>query len=191
MNLDQIDNLLARIKIHCPFFMKGYDQDDKKLLKKEWYKVLINYDNNDVNKALDDFFQSNKGTPTVYELVSDLTKKGNKIATYDDPVIHCPNCGIKLRSKEYGEHHNRHLSIAYLSKMALKYSNINLDKQRLLKMNDSEFEKYYWECCYSLLSKIDNPIEKHLLENAILTHEGNRPNLNLEKILKNININKN
>lgn len=191
MNLDQIDNLLARIKVHCPFFMKDYDKEDEKLLKKEWYKVLINYDSNDVNKSLDEFLQTNHGNqPTVYELVDGLTKKGNKIATFDDPVIRCPDCNLKLRSKEYRLHHNRHLSISYLSKMALKYSNINLDKHRLLKMDDSEFDKYYWSCCYSLISKINDPVEKHLLENAILTHEGKKPNLNFDEILKQTNINK-
>ena len=42
MSLEQIDILLSRIKVHRPFFMKDMKKDDQVLLKKEWYKILIN-----------------------------------------------------------------------------------------------------------------------------------------------------
>lgn len=185
MNLDQIDTLLARIKIHRPYFMKDMKKDEQILLKKEWYKVLINYDNVEVNSELDEYLKdpsNDNKIPAVYNLVSNLKKISNKNVDYE-PRVYCKICNANIGLKNYQKHHDRCSSIEYLSKMALKYLNMKLRKEELRSLSDEEFEKFYWECCNSLLKRIENPIELHFLKNSIAAHEGKELNLDLSMII--------
>lgn len=185
MNLDQIDTLLARIKIHRPFFMKDMKKEEQILLKKEWYKVLINYDNVEVNSELDEYLKdpsNDNKIPAVYNLVSNLKKISNKNVDYE-PRVYCKICNANISLKNYQKHYDRCSSIEYLSKMALKYLNMKLRKEELRSLSDEEFEKLYWECCNSLLKRIDNPIELHFLKNSIAAHEGKELDLDLSMIV--------
>lgn len=185
MNLDQIDTLLARIKIHRPYFMKDMKKEEQILLKKEWYKVLINYDNSEVNFELDEYLKdpsNDSKIPAVYNLVSNLKKIANKNVDYE-PRVYCKICNANIGLKNYQKHYDRCSSIEYLSKMAFKYLNMKLRKEELRRLSDEEFEKLYWECCNSLLKRIENPIELHFLKNSIAAHEGKELNLDLSMII--------
>ncbi len=185
MNLEQIDDLLARIKIHRPYFMKDMKKEEQILLKKEWYKVLINYDNSEVNFELNEYLKdpsNDSKIPAVYNLVSNLKKIANKNVDYE-PRVYCKICNANIGLKNYQKHHDRCSSIEYLSKMALKYLNMKLRKEELRNLSDEEFEKLYWECCNSLLKRIENPIELHFLKNSIAAHEGKELNLDLSMII--------
>ena len=185
MSLEQIDVLLSRIKVHRPFFMKDMKKDDQVLLKKEWYKILINYDNIEVNEELDKYFSdldNDNKNPTVYSLISNLSKVSDKQIN-DDVRVYCKICNANIGLKNYQKHYDRCSSIEYLSKMAFKYLNMKLRKEELRSLSDEEFEKLYWECCNSLLKRIENPIELHFLKNSIAAHEGKELNLDLSMII--------
>lgn len=185
MNLEQIDDLLARIKIHRPFFMKDMKKEEQILLKKEWYKVLINYDNSEVNFELDEYLKdpsNDSKIPAVYNLISNLKKIANKNVDYE-PRVYCKICNANIGLKNYQKHHDRCSSIEYLSKMSFKYLNMKLRKEELRRLSDEEFEKLYWECCNSLLKRIENPIELHFLKNSIAAHEGKELDLDLSMII--------
>ena len=185
MNLDQIDTLLARIKIHRPYFMKDMKKEEQILLKKEWYKVLINYDNVEVNSELDEYLKdpsNDNKIPAVYNLVSNLKKISNKNVDYE-PRIYCKICNANISLKNYQKHYDRCSSIEYLSKMAFKYLNMKLRKEELRNLSEEDFEKLYWECCNSLLKRIDNPVELHFLKNSIAAHEGKELDLDLSMII--------
>ena len=185
MNLEQIDDLLARIKIHRPYFMKDMKKDEQILLKKEWYKVLINYDNVEVNSELDEYLKdpsNDNKIPAVYNLVSNLKKISNKNVDYE-PRVYCKICNANISLKNYQKHYDRCSSIEYLSKMAFKYLNMKLRKEELRNLSEEYFEKLYWECCNSLLKRIDNPVELHFLKNSIAAHEGKELDLDLSMIV--------
>ena len=185
MSLEQIDVLLSRIKVHRPFFMKDMKKDDQVLLKKEWYKILINYDNIEVNEELDKYFSdldNDNKNPTVYSLISNLSKVSDKQIN-DDVRVYCQICGADINLKNYQEHYDHCSSIEYLSKMAFKYLNMKLRKDDLRNLNNKDFEKLYWDCCNCLLKKIEDPIELHFLKNSIAAHEGQEINLDLGQII--------
>ena len=180
MSLEQVDMLLDRIKVHYPFFMKDFDKKQESLLKKEWYKVLINYDNIDVNRALDIFLKGTKGSsPAVYELVNSLSKISDKVVN-DDITVFCTICKSRTSLQNYQNHYKRCLSIDFLSRLAFKYSKVKLRKEELYKMNDGDFETFYWDCCRSLIKSVDSENLRHLLENSINAHEGKELNLNFQ-----------
>jgi len=191
MSLDQLDTLLERIKVHCPFFMKGYDKAREKLQKKEWYKVLINYDFLDVNKELDAFLANNpSATPTVYELVNGISKISNK-QVGDDELIFCTICKKRVPLKNYKNHYRRCLSQSYLENLALKYYGTKLDKEKLNKLSDEEFDSFYYDSCKKILPKLLDPREIYRLKSIIEISEGKELNLNYDEFIGKININKN
>ena len=187
MTIEQVDSLISRIKIYRPFFCSNQDKNSIMKLKKDWYKVLVNYDNEDVNKALEEFVHvDDKNTiPAVMTLVSGLTKISNK--DISDIFIECRICRHKIRLKNYDPHYEKCSSIDYLSRMAFKYSNINLDVDKLYQLDDENFEKFYWSCCRSLLTKIDNEAELYFLKNAIEVHDGKKPLMSFHEVLKSMN----
>ena len=66
--------------------------------------------------------------------------------------------------------------------MSKKFFGKELNKQELRKLPNEKFNKAYWNFCERLNEQMKTGLEKHILENAILTHKGIKPQLNVEEV---------
>lgn len=176
MTIAEVKQLVDKIKIHRPTFGGQFDKSGMDKLKLEWFKVLEEYDYPDVNKKLDDFLRDgdNFGRyPDVYYLIRYL-KKHNEKSSLGDPNVRCQLCRKVIKYSEYQTHYERCSSVNYLYNMSLEYFNQELNKDKLMSADKKTFDEYYWSFKKKLLPKIDDPRQKHLLENSILTYEGKK-----------------
>lgn len=184
MTVEQVDKLLHRIKLHKPNFMYNFTSQQERELKEIWCDVLWDYDAEKVNNRLDEFLadiNNNSKNVTVYNLVDGLSKK-----TYSDRDIYvkCRVCNDRVNIKQYDQHLVKCNSIDYLRSQLKKFSMKVYSRQELLKLSDEDFDKLYWDLLKVFKVKTENQAEQHLINNALRTHYGQAPNLDLEDVIK-------
>lgn len=179
MNLDQVITLCGRIRQHRPTFKDGTE------LWNEWLTFLKKYDNKEVNDSLDMYlrYDTDKRIPSVIELIKDLMPL-EEYRSSNEYKTNCRICGRVLYSSELDKHFDKCSSIDYLYRMSKKYFNKEIEKSSLWKMEDSQFNRIYWNFCEKL---VDNPeileMEKKSLTNAILTHYEREPKHNINEVM--------
>lgn len=187
MTIEETKQIVDKIKIYRPSFGGQFDKSGFDKLKLEWFRILEPYDYADVDKKLDEYFKNgdNFGKyPDVYYLIKYLKKHEEKLKN-GNYYVRCNICGGIVEFNNYDNHYDRCNSADYLCKMSEKYFNQKLNKEKMLKASQSDFEKYYWEFCSKLYNtmKKDNKL-KHGLKNAILTHSGNKPEFMLSNLVR-------
>lgn len=188
MTIEETTKVVDKIKIYRPSFGNQFDKVGLHNLKVEWFRVLEPYDYEDVDKKLDDFFKNgdNFGKyPDVYYLIKYLKKHDEKLKTGVN-YVRCQLCNTPIDIQEYNEHYNRCSSVDYLFRMSNKYYNVKLNKEKMMKSPQKEFENYYWNFCEKVVEVLEDGLEKHVLTNAILTHYGKMPQFKLENISKDM-----
>lgn len=154
----------------------------------EWHRVLSDYDYDDVDGKLDEYFQNgdNFGRyPDVYYLTKYLKKHDEKLkvgVTY----VRCHLCQKQFDEIEFEEHYERCSSVDYLCRMSEKHYAKKLNRTKMMNANKIDFEKYYWSFCEKLVDIMEDGLQKHTLTNAILTHRGLAPNFNLQEIYQKL-----
>ena len=179
MNRKEVSNLLEKIQAYRQSFLIT------NTLIREWERILEPYDYEDVNRRLDEYFKNgdNFGKyPDVYYLIKYLKKSEDKLKTGVN-YARCHLCQKLVDYMEFNNHYERCSSVEYLCNMSERYFSKKLNKEKLLVANKEEFKKYYWEFCKKLYEKIDdNKLAKHSLKNAILTHDGLKPEYSLKEL---------
>lgn len=186
MNRKQVTDLLEKIQA----FRQSFFITDAVI--RQWLEVLKEYDYEDVDKALDKYFKNgdNFGKyPDVYYLTKYLTKHDEKLKVGVN-YIRCQNCQRIVELTEYNRHLDRCNSIEYLCDMSEKYYQKHLNKEKLFKMSDGEFEKGYWSFCEKLYEVMEDGILKRVLNNSILTHKGFPPKLGVKDLMKEVKYSK-
>ena len=154
----------------------------------EWYRVLQNYDFEDVDNSLTKYLgeEYNDGKyPTAYELTRHLTKCIEIIRV--DYEMNCPICNRLMLRSQFDKHFDRCSSVDYIYRNYKKYFNKEIDKGALWKLSDVEFGQRYWKFCESLVEIPElSDLEKRTLTNAILTHYGNEPLYEIEDMTRKI-----
>lgn len=182
MNRMETTNLLEKIQAYRQSFLIT----DTTI--SEWNRVLEQYDYGDVDQKLDEYFKNgdNFGRyPDVYYLIKYLKKHDEKLKVGVN-YVRCQNCQQTVELSEYDRHFDRCSSIEYLCSMSEKYYQKHLDKEKLVKMANEEFEKGYWSFCEKLYEIMDDKNFKHTLKNSILSHNGFKPELDLGEIIKEV-----
>lgn len=154
----------------------------------EWHKILKDYDYNDVDSKLDDYFKESKNFgqfPDPYYLTKYLTKTKDKFSM-ENIVIHCSLCGEIIPQEKYQDHYDRCSSADYVYRMYKKYYNKIINKEEIKKLPDEQFDKMYWQFCDNLYKIIPDGLEKKCLENAIRSHKGLEINYSLDNIIQEI-----
>lgn len=178
MNRMETQNILNKIKVFRQSFL---------ILKEtieEWTKILEPYDYSDVDKKLDEYFRESNNFgqyPDPYYLSRNLTTKNEK-EKYRNVSVRCQICGEEISHSEYDSHFEKCSSIEYVCDMSKKFFGKELNKQELRKLPNEKFDKAYWNFCEKLNEQMKTGLEKHILENAILTHKGIKPQLNVEEV---------
>ena len=54
----------------------------------------------------------------------------------------------------------------------------------MINADKKQFDDYYWNFCEKVIDDIEDVRQKHSLKNAILTHSGFEPELDLDEIMK-------
>lgn len=180
MNRKQVADLLEKIQAYRQSFLIT------DTLIKEWSNILVDYDYEDVNKKLDEFFQNGENFgkyPDVYYLIKFLKKKEEKLKSGVE-YLRCRFCGKVVELADYNQHYERCSSAEYLISMSKKYFDKSLNREKLLSCSLSEFEDYYLKFCEKLYEVIEDGLQKHVLKNVILTHSGYAPECDLKELQK-------
>lgn len=182
MNRIETTNLLEKIQVYRQSFLITPS------VISEWSRILESYDYEDVNQKLDEYFKNgdNFGRyPDVYYLIKYLKKHDEKLKVGVN-YVRCQNCQQIVELTQYDKHIDRCNSINYLCDMSEKYYKKRLSREILLKMTDEEFDKGYWSFCEKLYEIMTDEVMKHALKNAILTHDGLKPELNISDVIKEV-----
>lgn len=186
MNREEVANLLEKIQAYRQSFLIT------NVVLNEWSKILEPYDCEDVNRKLDEYFRNgdNFGRyPDVYYLTKYLKKKSEKMQSGHN-YIRCQLCNEIVDLATYDKHFDRCSSADYLCQMSLKKYNKKLNRDKLMNASKDEFDKYYWEFCEKLIDDTTEVQNIHSLKNAILTHGGFEPELNLNELMEEVNVTK-
>lgn len=141
--------LMHRISSYFSFSLEKYKIQ-------EWYKVLSEYDNDEVNKQLDAHLKSEATeAPKLHLLVKHLEKKNERRAK--DFVSVCKFCGSKIATNidliSIKRHEERCRSVQYLKRVYRKYFNREIENEdELYTMDDREFNANYDQVLKKLLT---------------------------------------
>lgn len=179
MEKKQVIEFMDRIKSHYQEFVI----DDFKI--KEWYEELKQYGFEDVNKKLDEHLRSEQygnSIPKVYFLTKYLTKEKDKgTKTY---IISCSNCGKHISSNEIDKHYERCNSVGFLITNSKKYLNKNLNRQKLMEVDEKTFKDYYYKVCSEIMPLIDdNSMKRKCIENILSRHYTGENKYTMKEIL--------
>ena len=153
----------------------------------EWTKILEPYRYEDVNKKLDEYFKdaTNFGQyPDAYYLTKYL-KTEEELSKTQEIITRCQICNEEMPFNDLEEHYDRCSSIDYVYREARKYLHKTFDKQKLWEMDNETFDKLYWKVCDELFKVMPNNLQRHCLENVILTHQGKEPRYTIEELTQN------
>lgn len=154
----------------------------------EWLNILEPYSYDDVDKKLDDYFREGNNfgqAPDPYILTRNLTKIEDK-QKYRNATIRCQLCNCLVSHSDYDKHYDRCSSVDYIYRMSKKFFNKKLNKSELMHLPNEKFDKAYWTFCDSLYERMPNGLEKHCLENAILSHRGITPRYGVDDLLEGL-----
>lgn len=180
MKKTEVGKILNKIKA----FRQSFDINNN--LIDEWTKILEPYSYQDVEKKLDEYFKesSNFGQyPDAYYLTKYLKTEDEK-ARVGEIVVRCQICKQRVPYIEYDQHFDRCSSIEFI-KNNEEYLKREFNTEKMWELSKTEFEKLYWKFCEELFKVIPDGVQKHSLENAILTHNGYEPKYSVDEITKN------
>ena len=118
------------------------DYAGNKDIVNDWFKVLKQFDFNDMTDSLDYYMQNyTEYPPKVYNLIKGYkTIESKKIL--DHAKTRCMFCN-KIIDFNNDEHTDKCRSIEFISSAVKRFKNQDIDKERYLKMSKEEFQKYY------------------------------------------------
>jgi len=179
MTREESTKIVDKIKLYRQSFMITNS------LYVEWFRILEPYDYKDVDKKLDEYFKDSDNFgryPDVYYLTRYFrTIEEKKNAPSYTPI--CPHCRKEVTMDKFQKHYDRCSSVLYLCEKSTKHFSKQLSYKKLMEASEKEFDEFYLKFCRELYDVLPNGLEKHLLENVILTGEGKEPKLGFEEII--------
>ena len=142
MREDEVYKLLSKIRIYYQNMSKSDDVND------EWYKVLKNYDAEDVLGGLDRYLKDEKNRtriPMPQDLIQGLStteEKAKRIQQNSGYVVRCNLCQREMSLEHYNEHYGRCLSTMYLISV-LKKQGKQVEYELLASLSEEKFNEVY------------------------------------------------
>ena len=137
MNKNEVMDLLELID-RC--YGTKYAED--KNIFNDWYKVLKEYELQDMTQSLDTYMKYNTTyPPKVYDLTRNYQTIENK-KRLDHAKTRCMFC---LKVIDFGDtkHEDRCRSIEIIRNAVSRFKTQDIDKEKYRRMTDEEFDKYY------------------------------------------------
>ena len=130
---------------------------DKDIIN-DWFKVLKNYELNDMTKSLD-YYMTNytEYPPKVYNLIKGYQTIETK-QLLENAKTRCQFCGDVIDPLD-NKHTDRCLSIAFIKNVARRFKNQEIDITRYKKMDDKEFDKYHLSAVKLVVENSQNDLE--------------------------------
>lgn len=168
MTKEESKRIVDKIRV----YRQRYDVDAN--VYEEWFKVLELYEYEDVDEELNNYLrnENNQGRiPDAYYLTKYLKTSSEK----KDPVefkIICPECLKSIRRLDYDAHRSRCQSTLWMIEKAHQYLNQSFSYSKLMHLEKDKFDDFYYQLCKKIFPKMNDGLEKRILENVILTYEG-------------------
>lgn len=146
MTLNEVGNLLDKIKLYRPYFAGHLDKTGLSRLKQEWFEKLQYYDLKDIDMELEAFLRNGDNLnqqPDVYQLIK-RCKTIKEKATCHGFTTTCKFCGRFFDVKEVHEHEDRCRSIKYIKRLYLEFfPERAIPLKELYAMSKDEFNSNY------------------------------------------------
>ena len=125
---------------------------------KDWYKILKNYEFNDITNSLDYYMKNyTEYPPKVYNLI-----KGYQTIEYKQLLktanTRCQFCGATIDFNDT-KHEDRCRSIEFIKSVVKRFKNQDIDIKRYIEMDDEEFNKYHLSAIKLVIDKSQNDLE--------------------------------
>lgn len=140
---------------------------DKEIVN-DWYKILRNYDLEDMTSSLDYYMKNYTDyAPKVYDLIRGYKTIDSK-KLLETAKTRCIFCGKVIKIDDV-KHEDRCRSIEFIKSVAHRFKGQEIVKDKYLKMSDEEFNKYHLAAVNLVINKSSNELEvsmwKKYLEN--------------------------
>lgn len=186
MVFNDVERILNRIRINRPKLDKLMETTSKNsAYKSEWYKVLKDYDYEDISNSLDDWLKQETHDgfiPSAYELVRECYT----IAEKNKPInfkCSCRYCGKFMTYRALDKHEKRCRDINYICQSYKKYFGQDLDKNKLMNLDDKTFDDSYYRFLIKLLQIIEKESSEYrMIENILETKKGNKEKYAISEI---------
>lgn len=165
MNKNEVKDLLKIID-RCYKTELALDKD----IIDDWYKVLRNYELKDISGSLDNYMKFNTNfAPKVYDLTRNIMSIESK-KILENAKIKCPHC---MKEIEYNdeEHIDRCLSTEFISVVARRFKNQEIDKEKYRNMPQKEFDEIHLKAVKLVIAKSNNPLEVAMWEKYLENRE--------------------
>lgn len=141
--------------------------EDKNIFN-DWFKVLKEYEFKDISLALENYMKYNTAyAPKVYDIVRNCQTIENK-KLLDHAKTRCHLCMKEIDLDDI-DHIDRCLDTEFISVVARRFKNQEIDKEKYRNMPREEFNKYHLMAVKLVIDKSNNKLEvemwKKYLEN--------------------------
>ena len=180
MTREEASKIVDKVQVHRQSFLIT------NAVYLEWFRILEPYDYEDVDAKLDEYFKNSENFgkyPDAYYLIKYLKKQSEKLQS-GHIYVRCQLCKQTVDLAKYDQHFDRCSSADYLCKMSLEKYDKKLKHENMINADKKQFDDYYWNFCEKVIDDIEDVRQKHSLKNAILTHSGFEPELDLDEIMK-------
>ena len=190
MNLNQLDELFTKIRVHRPKFGTLLESQARyNQYRNEWYRVLKNYDYQDVVQNLEKWLSDSENKyflPDVYSLVNGIYTTEEKNRPMDFKIM-CRYCKKWFLNNELKTHESKCGSVEYIITNYKRLFNKDLSRETLWELNDEEFERKYYSSLELFLKEFDPvSLDYKNIKNILITKDGGKAiySINGEEISK-------
>lgn len=131
--------------------------EDKNIFN-DWFKVLKEYEFKDISKSLENYMKYNTNyAPKVYDIVRNCQTIENK-KRLEHAKTRCHLCMKEIDWNDE-EHIDRCLSTEFISVVARRFKNQEIDKEKYRNMSQKEFDDIHLKAVKLVVAKSNNPLE--------------------------------
>lgn len=140
---------------------------DKDIIN-DWYKVLKEYELQDMTQSLDTYMKYNTTyPPKVYDLTRNYQTIENK-KRLDNAKTRCMFCGKEIDLDDEA-HVDRCRSIEFIQSVARRFQRVDINKAKYRNMSQQEFDELHLKAVKLVVERSTNDLEvkmwKRYLEN--------------------------
>lgn len=131
--------------------------EDKDVLN-DWYKVLKEYELQDMTQSLDAYMKYNTTyPPKVYDLTRNYQTIENK-KRLDHAKTNCMFCGKEIDLDDEA-HVDRCRSIEFIKSVAKRFQNVDINKAKYRNMSEEEFREMHLKAVKLVVERSNNDLE--------------------------------
>lgn len=139
---------------------------DKEIIN-DWYRILKNYELNDIASSLDYYMKNYTNyPPKVYDIIKGYQSIEQK-KILENAKTRCNFCGKLNKWEDNKEHEDKCRSIEFIKKAVKRFKKQDIDEEKYRQMDKEEFNKYYISALKLIINNTNNEQEKELCEKTL------------------------